>query len=193
MPASRLQSAAFSSASGTTEIESAWHAVELRAAPRHRGQVQSRGHTLCVRVCVCALLIVNNCARPCTETQLCTVVTGVMGPCGVRGERGPWLQHLSSSIYLSCLYSSKTKENDETVMTVGHFCPHIDLHELKVQFSFFHVFVKGSGRNRRCGVSASVAAPAEASLCGQSARANTLWNISSGERPVFDRKGWPQL
>lgn len=63
---------------------------------------------LCVYVCV--FLSVNNCARPCIETQLCTVATGVMGPCGVRGERGPWLQHLSSSVYMSCLCSEQAKK-----------------------------------------------------------------------------------
>lgn len=65
----------------------------------------------------------NSHARMYTQTQLCSVATGVMGPCSLRRECALWLQHLSSSIYILLLYTEHTQNTPKgtTVMNVLFF------------------------------------------------------------------------
>lgn len=51
----------------------------------------------------------NSHAHMYAQTQLCSVATGVMGPCELHRECALWLQHLSSSIYMLRLYTEHTQ------------------------------------------------------------------------------------
>lgn len=66
----------------------------------------------------------NSHAHMYTQTQLCSVATGVMGPCELHRECALWLPHLSSSIYMSRLYAEHTQNTlgCATVMNVVGFC-----------------------------------------------------------------------